>query len=56
MYVVYKVNQYQVMNIEGNNFGESIQIDFMKFEVKHFNVFDIAILRDYKDYCYPHGF
>ncbi len=31
-YIVYKVKQYQAMNIEDYSFWEFIQIDFMKFE------------------------
>ena len=36
-YVIYKVNQYQAINIEDYSLWESIQIDFMKFEAKYFD-------------------
>lgn len=35
-YVIYKINQYQIINIKNYSFWESIQIDFVKFEVKYF--------------------
>ncbi len=55
-YVVYKANEYRVMNIEDYSFWKSIQMDFVKFEAKHFDQFDNAILRVFRDYCYLHGF
>lgn len=55
-YVIYKVIQYQAMNIEDYSFWESIQIDFVKFEEEHFNKSDKAILRVFRDYCYPYRF
>ena len=55
-YVVYKVNQYRAMNIEDYSLWESIQMDFVKFEAEHFDQLSNAILRVFRDYCYPHGF
>ncbi len=55
-YVIYKINQYQAINIEDYSLSRSIQIDFLKFEAIYFNELDNATLRVFRDYCYPHRF
>ena len=55
-YVVYKVNQYRVINIGDYSLWESIQIDFMKFELEDFDQLDNTTFRIFRDYCSLHGF
>lgn len=31
-------------------------MDFVKFEIKHFNLLDNAILRIFRDFCFPYRF
>lgn len=51
-FVIHKFIQYQVINIKDYSLWKSIQIDFVKFEVKHFDKLDNAILKVFKDYYY----
>lgn len=44
------------MDIENHNFWEFIQIDFIKFEAKHFHLLDNATLKVLRDYYFPHKF
>ena len=44
------------MNIEDFSLGEFIQIDFVKFETKHFDEFNNGTLKIFRDYGYPHRF
>ena len=55
-YVVYKVNQYWVINIEDYSLWESIQMDFEKFVAEYFDKLNNAILKVFRHYCYLHGF
>lgn len=55
-YVVYKINQYQVMSIENYSLLKSIQIDFVRFMAGHFDRLDNATLRDFRDFCYLYEF
>lgn len=55
-YVIYKVNQYQVLNIKDYSLQDFIQIDFMRFQVEYFDQLDNTTLRVFRDYYYLHRF
>lgn len=55
-YAIYKVNEYQVMNIEDYNLWGCIRIEVVKFEAEYFDQFSNATLKIIRDYRYPYGF
>ncbi len=55
-YIVYKVNQYQAIDIKDYSLWEFIQMNFVKFEAEYFDQLDNATLRVFRDYCYLHRF
>ncbi len=55
-YIVHGVNQYAATNLEDWSLWDSIQMDFAKFEAKHFDELDNDTWGVIGDYCYLHGF
>lgn len=53
-WVTYKFNICAVTNVEDYELWIYIQIDFQKFEAKHFNMLDSSTLRRIQESCYLH--
>ncbi len=55
-YTIHRFNEYAAANHEDYGLWDCIQIDFEKFEARHFDDLSGTTWRVVKDYCYPHGF
>ena len=55
-YIIHRFNQYAAANTEDYSLWNGIQVDFEKFEAKHFDEFDGPTWNLVRDYCYPHGY
>ncbi len=55
-YTIHRFNQYAAANAEDYGLWDCIQVDFEKFEAKHFDELDGPTWRLVRDYCYPHGY
>ena len=55
-FVIHRFNQYAALNAKNYRLWDFIQIDFEKFEAKHFDIFYGPTWKIIRDYCYPHGY
>ncbi len=55
-YAIHKFNLYEVVNNENFNFWIYIQVNFEKFEMRHFNELDSSTWKKIISYCYLHRF
>ena len=55
-YAIHRFNQYAAAIAEDYSLWDCIQVDFEKFEAKHFDEFDGRTWKLVRDYCYPHGY
>lgn len=55
-YTIYWFNRYAAENANDYSLWEGIQVDFRKFEAKHFDQLESTTWKLVKDYCYPHGY
>ena len=55
-YAIQKFNQYAAANAEDYSLWDCIQVDFEKFEMKHFDKFYGPTRKLLRDYWYLHGY
>ena len=55
-FVIHRFNQYAALDAEDYGLWDLIQMDFEKFEAKHFDELDSTTWRVVRGYCYPHGY
>ena len=55
-WVTYRFNICAATKVEDYELWISIQINFKKFEAKHFDMLDNNTWRRIREYCYPYGF
>lgn len=55
-FVIQRFNQHRALNAEDWSLWDCIQIDFEKFEAKHFDQVDSLTWKVVRDHSYPHGF
>ena len=55
-YAIHKFNLYAAANDEDYNLWDCIQVDFEKFEARHFDELHGSTWKIIRNYCYPHGY